>query len=92
MIGFMTSFGEDAKKKFVLYLASVCNSYCIDATNTIWERVCEMKKQDEVEGKGYGFVIVNEVKSYVRSLYPCLVKSNRRATVTDGRVDGANIG
>ena len=89
---------SDAKAKFVPYSASACNSYCVGAANTIYARVQEMKHQDEIEGKGWGLVVINEVEAYKKMLYPRLGSLNSRATVGDGRAyragaaDGQNIG
>lgn len=89
---------NDAKAKFVPYNAASCNAYCVGATNTIWARVCEMKRQDEIDGAGWGLVVINEVEAYKKQLYPVLGKMNSSATVRDNRAfnqgsaDGNEIG
>ena len=44
--------------------------------NKIYDRVCEMKKQNKVEYSKIGLIIVNEVIAYKRTLYPVLHKMN----------------
>lgn len=89
---------NDAKKKFVPYSLASCNSYCTGASETIYARVIEQKKQDIEQGVGWGLVVIDEVKSYVRQLYPTLGKMKSRATVGDGSAyrtgsaDGKDIG
>ena len=88
---------KDAKQKFGGSSVSACNSYCTGVANTIWDRVCEMKGS-ESSSSGWGLVAVNEVKQYVRELYPLLINKKNHATISDrnaygnGIIDGNNIG
>ena len=88
---------KDAKQKFGGSSISACNSYCAGVANTIWNRVCEMKGS-ESSSSGWGLVAVNEVKQYVRELYPLLINKKNHSTISDrnaygnGVIDGKSIG
>ena len=89
---------KDAVKLFGGRAVSKCNAYCVGIANEITYRVNQMKKQDLESGKGWCLVVVNEVKAYMRELYPALRTIKMNGTVGDtaayhaGRTDGSNIG
>ena len=85
---------KECKKKYGKYQVSFCNSYCLGAANSIWNRVVEMKGKDAENSGEWGLVAVNEVRSFMKSEYPMLVRRNRSSRYGDssGYASGKSAG